>query len=63
MMDRLEPPVDEEKYLKLEFAGMSDYERNKSENTPTAFSLTKLSNGFDKVDYFRKIWVRVGDKK
>jgi len=53
-MDRLEPPVDEEKYIKLEFAGMSDYERNKKENIPDSFSLIPKGNGFDKVTYYKK---------
>ena len=38
-MKRLDPPVDEEKFDRLNFAGMSDYERNKKENIPDAFSL------------------------
>ena len=54
MMDRLEPPVDEGKYIKLEFAGMSDYERNKKENIPDSFSLIPKENGFDKVTYYKK---------
>ena len=54
MMDRLEPPVDEEEYTVLNFRGMSDYDRNKSSNNPDAFSLTKQDNGFDKVTYYKK---------
>lgn len=62
-MDRLEPPVDEEKYEVLNFGGMSDYDRNKSVNNPDAFSLTKQDNGFDKVTYYKKnLLKKVGDK-
>ena len=64
MMDRLEPPVDEEEYDILNFRGMSDYDRNKSVNIPDAFSLTLQDNGFDKVTYYRKnLLNKVGDKK
>jgi len=52
-MNRLEPPVDEEKYGIIDFGGMSDYDRNKSVNNPDAFSLTLQDNGFDKVTYYR----------
>ena len=54
MMKRLDPPIDEEKFDRLEFAGMSDYEKNKKENIPDAFSLILQSNGFDKVTYYKK---------
>ena len=64
MMDRLEPPVDEEEYNILDFRGMSEYDRNKSVNNPDAFSLTRQNNGFDKVTYYRKnLLNKVGDKK
>ena len=54
MMERLEPPVDEEEYRVLNFGGMSDYDRNKSVNIPDAFSLTPKGDGFDKVTYYKK---------
>ena len=54
MMERLEPPIDEEEYSVLNFSGMSDYDRNKSVNTPDAFSLIPKGNGFDKVTYYKK---------
>ena len=54
MMERLEPPIDEEKYSILDFRGMSDYDRNKSVNIPDAFSLIPKGNGFDKVTYYKK---------
>jgi len=54
MMERLEPPIDEEIYRELSFAGMSDYDRNKSVNIPDAFSLIPKGNGFDKVTYYKK---------
>ena len=53
-MERLEPPIDEEEYSVLNFSGMSDYDRNKSVNTPDAFSLIPKGNGFDKVTYYKK---------
>ena len=53
-MKRLDPPIDEEKYEKLDLTGMSEYERNKSDNNPDAFSLTLQDNGFDKVTYYKK---------
>ena len=53
-MKRLEPPVDEEKYSILDFQKLSEYERNKSDNNPDAFSLTLQDNGFDKVTYYKK---------
>ncbi len=53
-MKRLDPPIDEDKYKKLDLTGMSEYERNKSDNNPDAFSLTLQDNGFDKVTYYKK---------
>ena len=53
-MKRLDPPIDEEKYSILDFRGMSDYDRNKSVNTPDAFSLIPKGDGFDKVTYYKK---------
>ncbi len=53
-MKRLDPPIDKEKYEKLDLTGMSEYERNKSDNNPDAFSLTLQDNGFDKVTYYKK---------
>ena len=53
-MKRLEPPVDEEEYSILDFQKLSEYERNKSDNNPDAFSLTLQDNGFDKVTYYKK---------
>ena len=53
-MKRLDPPIDEDKYKKLDLTGMSEYDRNKSDNNPDAFSLTLQSNGFDKVTYYKK---------
>ena len=62
-MNRLEPPVDEEEYEILDFRGMSDYDRNKSVNSPDAFSLTPQDNGFDRVTYYKKnLLKKVGDK-
>ena len=53
-MKRLDPPVDEEEYSILDFQKLSEYERNKSDNNPDAFSLTLQDNGFDKVTYYKK---------
>jgi len=53
-MKRLDPPIDEEEYRILDFRGMSDYDRNKSVNTPDAFSLIPKGDGFDKVTYYKK---------
>ena len=64
MMKRLDPPIDEEEYRILDFRGMSDYDRNKSVNTPDAFSLIPKEDGFDKVTYYKKnLLEKVGDKK
>jgi hypothetical protein len=53
-MKRLDPPVDKEEYSILDFQKLSEYERNKSDNNPDAFSLTPQDNGFDKVTYYKK---------
>jgi len=55
-MERLEPPIDEEIYRELSFAGMSDYDRNKSVNIPDAFSLIPNEMGLIKLPTIRKIY-------
>jgi hypothetical protein len=56
-MIRLEPPVDKEKYKKIP-KGLSDYERNKTSNEPTHFTMELRTEGrykgFDKVTYYRE---------
>lgn len=57
-MIRLKPPIDSKDYKEIP-QGLSDYERKKSSNTPTHFTMKLieqgLNKGFDKVTYFRKI--------
>lgn len=56
-MNEIEEKVDQSKYKLIE-EGLSDYERNKVENTPTHFSREIIKEGrykgFDKVRYYRK---------
>ena len=57
-MEEVFEKVDEKEY-KLIRKGLSDYERNKQDNTPTHFSKTLIKEGklkgFDNVNYYRKI--------
>ena len=53
-MKRLDPPIDEDKYKKLDLTGMSEYDRNKRSNNPTHFTMILENNGFDKVTYYKE---------
>ena len=53
-MKRLDPPIDEDKYKKLDLTGMSEYDRNKRSNNPTHFTMILKNNGFDKVTYYKE---------
>ena len=56
-MEKLDPPVDREKYKEIP-KGLSDYEKNKLSNIPTHFTLELIKEGrykgFDKVTYYRE---------